>query len=85
MDTGDDKKEEEIAPNHPATHEDEVQKLKGKIPELNQRHNTLLNAAKYNSEVAQCFHDTRSSPQLWLALQASRDRVTLVHLDGNRI
>ena len=51
MDTGDEE-EGDIAPAHPATHEDEVAKLKRKIRELNQRHDKLLDAAKFNSEVA---------------------------------
>ncbi|RFN43434.1 gag polyprotein, partial [Fusarium flagelliforme] len=51
MDT-EDEEEEEIAPAHPSSHEDEVTKLKRKIRELKKQHNELLNAARYNSEVA---------------------------------
>ncbi|UZP43481.1 hypothetical protein NXS19_011293 [Fusarium pseudograminearum] len=51
METGD-KDEEEIAPTHSDSHEDEVTKLKNKLQELGKRHNNLLNAAKFNSKVA---------------------------------
>ncbi|RFN43825.1 hypothetical protein FIE12Z_11938, partial [Fusarium flagelliforme] len=51
MDT-EDEEEEEIAPAHPSSHKDEVIKLKRKIRELKKQHNELLNAARYNSEVA---------------------------------
>ncbi|KAM0539764.1 hypothetical protein ACHAO7_011859 [Fusarium culmorum] len=51
METGDED-EEEIAPTHPDFHKDEVTKLKHKLQELGKRHNNLLNAAKFNSEVA---------------------------------
>ncbi|UZP43502.1 hypothetical protein NXS19_011314 [Fusarium pseudograminearum] len=51
METGDED-EEEIAPTHSDSYEDEVTKLKNKLRELGKRHNNLLNAAKFNSEVA---------------------------------
>jgi hypothetical protein len=49
MDTDED--EEEIAtPAHPATHEDEVKKLKKIIKEMQKNHDNLLDAAKYNAK-----------------------------------
>ncbi|RFN43553.1 gag polyprotein [Fusarium flagelliforme] len=51
MDTGDEG-EDDIAPAHPSSHEDEVAKLKRRLRDLNKRHDELLNAAKFNSEVA---------------------------------
>ncbi|WXC44437.1 hypothetical protein QX201_004171 [Fusarium graminearum] len=51
MDT-EDEEEEGITRIHPSTHEDEVTKLKRKLRALNKRHDDLLDAAKFNSEVA---------------------------------
>ncbi|CZS80735.1 unnamed protein product [Fusarium graminearum] len=48
-----DEDEDEIAPIVPNSHEDEVKKLKRKIRILNKRHNEILDAAKFNSQVAE--------------------------------
>ncbi|RFN44858.1 hypothetical protein FIE12Z_10898, partial [Fusarium flagelliforme] len=47
-----DEEEEEIALAYPSSHKDEVTKLKRKIRELKKQYDELLNAARYNSEVA---------------------------------
>ena len=51
MDTGDEDKGD-ITPAYLRSYEDKVAKLKRKIRKLNKRYNNLLNAAKFNSEVA---------------------------------
>ncbi|SCO87743.1 uncharacterized protein FRV6_11870 [Fusarium oxysporum] len=50
-----DKEEGEIQspPIHPSSHEDEVKKLKKKLRNLGEQHNTLLDNAKNNAKIAQ--------------------------------
>jgi hypothetical protein len=52
MDT-EEEEEEEIAPAHPSSHEEEVAKLRRKLRHLDRQHNTLLDNAKENSRIAQ--------------------------------
>jgi outer membrane translocation and assembly module TamA len=48
----DNKEEEEVLKTHPASHKDEVKKLKRTIKEMKKQYNNLLDATKYNSNKA---------------------------------
>ncbi|SCO87505.1 uncharacterized protein FRV6_11632 [Fusarium oxysporum] len=53
METDEEEGEIQSPPIHPSSHKDEVKKLKKKLRNLGEQHNTLLDNAKDNTKIAQ--------------------------------